>query len=631
MLIKRLLGILFLFPCITVSLHTTGIDSLKRELKSEIRPSVRLQLLLSLAQQQIESVDHESVYTSETAFHLADSMHLEFEQAKAQNLLGVAWKIWGDNEQSILCLFRALDIYKKLNRQNERAEVLMNIGETNRAAANLDKSMSYLNRALDIFLKNNDSAGLGKVYDRLAATSFEIFMNNLWAKENAHQPLDFESLPFQKVYSSDSSFRQKYDVIVGYANLSRAYAERLSLLPQKISTENIFAALYTVTHQYEKAVKVFDAVFADIRASNSMVELPVALHNYGALHFQRKDYGNALLYAKEGFRIAQEQDVKSYILLCADLLSLVYQAQGNYTEAIRYLRLACSGREKYYQKDIDIKMRVMQFDFEMKKKQKEIESRNHLVWALIISMGTIIMVTSVFVIVLVKKSKKTSMLNQSLKKKNLIITEQNVQLETVNAEKELILKEVHHRIKNNMATIMSLLSLQAGTLTVPSAVAALKDARSRIEAMMVLYDKLFRSSGFEEISVREYLPALIDQIVGNFPENGSVTVGKHIDDFMLEAKSLSTLGIILNELFTNIMKHAFSGRDDGVITVCASLNNNTVSLVIQDNGIGMPQSVDLEHPTGFGLTLVTMLMKQLGGTARMERENGTRVILEFPK
>jgi PAS domain S-box-containing protein len=214
------------------------------------------------------------------------------------------------------------------------------------------------------------------------------------------------------------------------------------------------------------------------------------------------------------------------------------------------------------------------------------------------------------------------------------ITERRRAEEKVKAllmEKELILKEVHHRIKNNMNTLNGLLALQAGQTTEPAVVEALDDARSRVQSMMVLYDRLYQSVNVNEMSVQEYLPTLIDQIIGNFPGSESVTVEKHIDDFVLEAKSLSSLGIILNELFTNIMKYAFIGRDDGVITVSASLNNKTVSLVIQDNGAGMPESVDFEHSTGFGLTLVWLLIKQLGGTVRTERENGTRIILEFRK
>jgi PAS domain S-box-containing protein len=197
------------------------------------------------------------------------------------------------------------------------------------------------------------------------------------------------------------------------------------------------------------------------------------------------------------------------------------------------------------------------------------------------------------------------------------------------AEKELILQEVHHRIKNNMATMQGLFSLQADTLKNPEAVAALKDAGSRVQSMVVLYEKLYQSIGSGQLTARNYLSSLVDEIVANFPNSAQVKVEKKIADFVLNAKQLQPLGIIINELLTNIMKYAFADRSDGLIAISAELKGNHVSLVIQDNGIGMPETVDFENSSGFGLRLVSILTRQLAGTIRIEHGNGTKVILEF--
>jgi two-component sensor histidine kinase len=105
------------------------------------------------------------------------------------------------------------------------------------------------------------------------------------------------------------------------------------------------------------------------------------------------------------------------------------------------------------------------------------------------------------------------------------------------AEKELLLHEVHHRIKNNMTTMMSMLSLQANAMEDPVPVAALNDARRRMQSMMVLYDKLYRSIGFRELSVKEYLVPLVHEIVGNFPNSEVVAIEAHVDDFILDQKT----------------------------------------------------------------------------------------------
>ncbi|MCX5814687.1 MAG: ATP-binding protein [Proteobacteria bacterium] len=204
------------------------------------------------------------------------------------------------------------------------------------------------------------------------------------------------------------------------------------------------------------------------------------------------------------------------------------------------------------------------------------------------------------------------------------------QIKSLLAEKELLLREVHHRIKNNMNVITSLLSLQADMLKDPSAIAALEDSGSRVRSMMmILYDKLYRSADFREISAKEYLTSLIDEIAINFPNRDMVTIEKQIDDIILDAKILSPAGIILNELLTNAMKHAFIGRENGKISVSLSFKDNHATLMIQDNGVGIPESIDITASTGFGMQLVGILTEQLEGSMTIEREKGTKFILEF--
>ena len=202
-------------------------------------------------------------------------------------------------------------------------------------------------------------------------------------------------------------------------------------------------------------------------------------------------------------------------------------------------------------------------------------------------------------------------------------------IKTLLAEKELVLREVHHRIKNNMSTICALLARQGRALKDPSAIEALETATSQVQGMMLLYDRLFQTEGFIDMSVSDYLPHLVDQILANFPAGLQVRVEKYIEDFVLDIKRLQPISIMLNELLTNIMKYAFVGRDDGVISVSATLKDGLVRLEVADNGWGMPEGIDFADSTGFGLTLVQGLTEQLNGTLRLVRGKGTRIILEF--
>ena len=207
--------------------------------------------------------------------------------------------------------------------------------------------------------------------------------------------------------------------------------------------------------------------------------------------------------------------------------------------------------------------------------------------------------------------------------------ESEERVRTLLEEKELLLREIHHRIKNNMNTIRGLLALQVSAERNPEAAASLKDAESRIQSMIMLYDRLDHADNLREMSIKEYLEPLIREIVGSFNNREVVTVESDIDDFILDVKNLSPLGIIVNELITNIMKYAFPSNNSGLIRISVSQIRGIVSLHIRDNGVGIPESVDFKKSTGFGLDLVAMLTEQIGGSIRIERGNGTGFVIEF--
>lgn len=192
-------------------------------------------------------------------------------------------------------------------------------------------------------------------------------------------------------------------------------------------------------------------------------------------------------------------------------------------------------------------------------------------------------------------------------------------------EKDIMLKEVHHRIKNNMNTVKSMLSLQAVSLKHEAARKELEEAASRITSMMLLYDKLYRGENPDLVSIRGYLSSLVDEVVKTNLKDVHVT--KEIDDLMVPEKTASSLGIIVNELVTNSLKHAFGKTQDNRISITAKQTKNRLAIVIQDNGCGFKHQPDSD---GFGLSLVESLVKKLGGKLKIEAIQGTRCSFDFP-
>lgn len=206
---------------------------------------------------------------------------------------------------------------------------------------------------------------------------------------------------------------------------------------------------------------------------------------------------------------------------------------------------------------------------------------------------------------------------------------QRARAEELYQEKELLLREVHHRIKNNMSTVMGLLSMQAKTLHDPAAVRALDEATGRVRSMGILYDRLYRSQEFTAMSVREYLQRIIDEILAIMPLGTTIAVKTAIDDIPLGLDRLSPLGIIVNELMVNAIKYAFPDRAAGRIDVRLSRADDRIVFVFEDDGVGTTgPSVD-GGAAGFGMELVSLLVRQLRGELAVERGVGMRYTIRF--
>ncbi len=199
-------------------------------------------------------------------------------------------------------------------------------------------------------------------------------------------------------------------------------------------------------------------------------------------------------------------------------------------------------------------------------------------------------------------------------------------------EKEVLLKEVHHCVKNNMAIISSLLALQAGYIDDKKYLDMFNESQSRIKSMALVHEKLYQSRDFAHIDVGDYVQSLVDNVkntfVGDVPVISTVTV----DPVDLDIDTLVPCGLIINELLTNAIKHAFEGNDRPEINLeMIKVDDNNVSLTITDNGKGLPEGFDIYKSTGLGLKLVRTLVKQISGTIQARSSGGTAFMLLFPE
>ena len=199
-------------------------------------------------------------------------------------------------------------------------------------------------------------------------------------------------------------------------------------------------------------------------------------------------------------------------------------------------------------------------------------------------------------------------------------------------EKELLIKEIHHRVKNNMAVISSLLNLQAERFKDPPVLNAFRDSRHRIRSMALVHEKLYEAKDLSKIEFSQYIKDLSRQVSrSNEFQGARISVKVKADNIKLGIDAAIPCGLIINELLTNAFKYAFPNNRRGEIRIhMRRVKNESYELIVSDNGVGIPGPIDVQTPSTFGLNLVCLLTQQLEGRIEAHGEKGTRFIITFP-
>ena len=199
------------------------------------------------------------------------------------------------------------------------------------------------------------------------------------------------------------------------------------------------------------------------------------------------------------------------------------------------------------------------------------------------------------------------------------------------ADKEALLSEVHHRVKNNLQVTSSLLNLQSRNIDNEEALRLLKTSRDRIKSMALVHETLYQSKNFAEIEFGVYVRKLIANLFSSFGvSSDDIDLKLHLDHASLDLDEAVPCGLIINELVTNSLKHAFASENDREIRVDFRLeHDNQVTLVVSDNGCGYPKEFDFRHSQSLGMKLVQTLTDQLGGAIKLDNNGGAACEIAF--
>ncbi len=392
--------------------------------------------------------------------------------------------------------------------------------------------------------------------------------------------------------------------------------------------------------QYDKAIPLLKK---DVKASKkiknlhnagiSQLEISKCYIELNQLDLSRKylDSANILLTDIDDYKTTLNI-IKQYAIL--------FDKSATYTQAIEYYKKYILFKDSFDAQNnlkelllaqvasqVDEKEKLIT-DNEKNIKEQNIEvSKQKTIRNALLFCGIILIVVVIFISV---QLKKTNTQKQLLEIKNKQIETRNEIINQSLHEKDLLIKEVHHRVKNNLQIISSLLKLQSGKSANDEVRNSLREAQDRINSMALLHQLLYRNNQMTSLMFNEYLSNLLTQISASFStSNKNIHINAQLIDLKLDLDTAIPLGLITNELVSNAYKHAFINNEGEITIELTKLLKNTYQLKISDNGQGLPANFDLTSNDSLGLDIVSILSEQINAQLKIYNNPGTNFEIVF--
>jgi two-component sensor histidine kinase len=310
-------------------------------------------------------------------------------------------------------------------------------------------------------------------------------------------------------------------------------------------------------------------------------------------------------------------------------------SSGNYLNALNEYRFSRILDDSVYNIRKAKQFSELRIQYETETKDKDIElltQKDKVQQATLRQSNFIKKITLAGILVMLAVTGLVYNLYRNKQRANKEIHEKNVALEQLVREKEWLVKEIHHRVKNNFHIVASLLEIQSSYLKNKEALSAIKESQHRIHSMSIIHQKLYQSETLSTIHMPEYIYELVEYLRESYGIRENIGFSLQIENIELNHASAITLGLILNEAITNSIKYAFANTADKKITISLTrISDSQILLSIADNGRGLPANFDSKIGASMGMELLQGLTDDLGGSFSIETNEGThiKVIFEY--
>lgn len=551
---------------------------------------------------------------------------IEYLQLKGQNV---------ETEQAAL---KVLSAYRK-TPVSYFSDLYGLISKANRYRGNFNRSLYYSLKSIEMMAKTGDYSREGNFYGELAEVYQELgqtensivwYRKTILAREKTNLPqrylfrtagflaheLILKKRPreaLNEIIQLESRHRPDNPVDIGTLSQIKAYC--YEAMGQTKLAE----------YHYLKMMHLFD--------KNTVMELIIFAH-YDLANF----YVNQGRYKEAEPHLAGLDKTTELVSKKKDIELLAFKidsAGGRYLQAIRHIRNYEKLKDSIFSNEKSKQIQELQIRYQTIRNEQSIKllKKDSLLSASRIKdANNMRNLTLIGLLVLVLFLAMLYFSYRSKQRSNVEINKKNVSLNQLVEEKEWLIKEVHHRVKNNLQIVMGLLQRQSAYIDNEKALLAIQNSEHRMHSIALIHQKLYQSESMALINMPEYVDELINYLKDSFDTGSRIHFYKDIENFSLDVQHAVPLGLILNESITNAIKYAFGTNGNGDIhVVIATEDEVSFILMISDNGVGLPPGFNLKNVNSLGMNLMRGLCKQLGGKLMIEDHAGVTIKVIFKK
>ena len=515
----------------------------------------------------------------------------------AYNNLASVYNATGNNKKAIDQFMKGLKIAEQVGHSGVIADCLNNLGVMHYRMEHYKEAKEYFLKALSLSEKMNSKRRISKGLNNLGAINSEM--------KNYSEAID----NYLRSVTIKIDLNDKNGIASSYSNLGRAYLD--------------IDSLNKAEHYYKRSLNMWKEIGNDIYIANNYSRL-------ANLYKIKGDLDKAQRFGEKALKHSENNPYLPELKDGTEILMKIYKRKGEYKKALAMYELHVNRKDSILAKENkrELIARELRYEYDKKKmqdslsfvKQSEIDQLAHQTqldkevnrrYALYFGMFFLLLMGAFGY--------------RGYKRKQKL----NVLLKQQNEQKGAMLKEVHHRVKNNLQMVNSLLKLQSRALDDEKAIAMFKEAQNRVLSMALLHEKMYRSDDLQYIDIEDHITLLVEDLVKGYAVGKTIQTNINVNNIDIGLRTLVPLGLIINEVITNALKYAFVNSDHGTITVALKkLELGVYELIIGDDGIGKDELVTSD---GLGEKLISAFTRQLKGEIKRIDTPGTVYKLQFQK